>query len=264
MKKIFILTVFAAASIIMAAPPLNISQLAYLKALNAGSFDQFGHAVAISGNTVVVGAQYEDSNATGVNGNQTNNLATDSGAAYVFVRDETNWVQQAYLKASNTGTGDRFGYSVAISGDTIIVGAVDEDSNATGVNGNQSNNLATDSGAAYVFVREGTNWTQQGYLKASNTQTLDLFADTVAISGNTIVVGAFQEDSNATGVNGNQLNEAASNSGAAYVFVRDGTNWTQQAYLKASNTEANDGFFKVGISDDTIVVGAVFEGSNAL
>ena len=79
--------------------------------------------MAVSGDTVVVGAHEEDSNATGVNGNQTNNSATDSGAAYVFVRNGTNWSQQAYLKASNTGADDDFGYSVAVSGDTVVVGA---------------------------------------------------------------------------------------------------------------------------------------------
>ena len=110
--------------------------------------------MAVSGDTVVVGAAREDSNATGVNGNQNNNSATDSGAAYVFVRNGTNWTQQAYLKASNTGAGDSFGCSgaVAVSGDTVVVGAPLEDSNATGVNGNQSNNSATDSGAVYVFT----------------------------------------------------------------------------------------------------------------
>src|SRR6185503_742858 len=110
-----------------------------------------------------------------------------------------------------------FGYSVSISGDTIVIGAVEESSNSTGVNGNQSNNNAGNSRAAYVFVRDGTNWNQQAYLKASNTGSNDLFADTVAISGDTIVVGAFQEGSNATGVNGNQSNNNALGSGAAYV-----------------------------------------------
>src|SRR5438132_75740 len=155
--------------------------------------------------------------------------------------------QQAYAKASNTGS-DQFGYSVAVSGDTVVVGARFEASNATGVNGNQSDNSLSSSGAAYVFVRKGTNWSQQAYLKASNTggptpgdrQGGDFFGAAVAISGDTLVVGAYQEDSNATGVNGNQNDNSATNSGAAYVFVRNGTNWTQQSYLKASNTGAND------------------------
>jgi hypothetical protein len=257
------LIVLALTTLVIVAAPLDIAQQAYIKASNTGANDQFAHALAISGDTVVVGAEWESSNASGVNDNQNNNLASKSGAAYVFVRDGTNWTQQAYLKASNTGVEDRFGYAVAISGDTIVVSAVFEDGNASGVNGNQLNNSAIDSGAAYVFVRNGTNWTQQAYLKASNAESGDLFGDKVAISGDTIVIGAFFEDSNATGVNGNQTNNSAITSGAAYVFVRDGTNWTQQAYLKASNTEANDVFFYVTISGDTIVVGAPWESSNA-
>jgi len=241
----------------------SVRQQAYLKASNTGQSDQFAHAVAVSGDTVVVGAQYENSNATGVNGNHSTNSAPDSGAAYVFVRSGSTWVQQAYLKASNTGAGDRFGYAVAVSDDTVVVGAVLEASDATGVNGNQSNNNAIDSGAAYVFVRNGTNWSQQAYLKASNTGASDLFGDSLAVSGDTVVVSAFQEASNATGVNGNQSDNSAFGSGAAYVFVRTGTNWSQQAYLKASNTEAGDRFFYVTVSGDTIVVGAHQEDSNA-
>ena len=134
----------------------------------------------------------EASNATGVNGNQSDNSAADSGAAYVFVRNGTNWSQQAYLKASNTGASDKFGCSVAVSGDTVVVGAPGEASSATGVNGNQSDNSAIDSGAAYVFVRSGTNWTQQAYLKASNTGArVTCSAASVAVSGDTVVVGAY-------------------------------------------------------------------------
>ena len=91
----------------------------------------------------------------------------DRAARYPLTIDPL--AQQAYLKASNTEASDDFGISVSISGDTVVVGARGEDSNATGVNGDQSNNLAIDSGAAYVFVRNGTIWTQQAYLKASNT-----------------------------------------------------------------------------------------------
>jgi len=248
----------------------NWSQQAYLKASNTGAGDDFGLSVAVSGDTVVVGAPGESSNATGVNGNQTNDLAFASGAAYVFVRTGTTWSQEAYLKASNTGEFDDFGWSVAVSGDTVVVTADAEDSRSIGVNGNQSNNFATDSGAAYVFVRSGTNWTQQAYLKASNTGAGDYFGGgygiygSVAVSGNTVVVGAPDEDSNATGVNGNQSNNTATNSGAAYVFVRSGTTWSQQAYLKASNTGADDRFgWSVALAGDTVVVGATREDSNA-
>ena len=190
----------------------------------------------------MVGAWAENSSATGVNGTQGDNSASQSGAAYVFVRSSGLWTQQAYLKASNTGSADQFGISVAISGDTVVVGANYEDSWATGVNGTESNNTKTTAGAAYVFVRNSGNWSQQAYLKASNTARHDYFGYSVAISGDMVVVGAHQESSNSTGVNGTQSDNSAINSGAAYVFVRSSGNWTQQAYLKASNTGADDYF----------------------
>jgi FG-GAP repeat protein len=242
----------------------NWTQQAYLKASNTGAIDRFGSRVAVSGDTIVVGSPEEDSNATGVNGDQSDNTASLGGAAYVFVRSGTNWSQQAYLKASNTGAGDLFGSSVAVSGDTAAVGARWESSNATGVNGDQSDNSASNAGAAYVFVRSGTNWSQQAYLKASNTRVDRFFGESVAVSGGTVVVGAMWESSSATGVNGDDSDNSVSAAGAAYVFVRNGTNWTQRAYLKASNTGAFDEFgFDVAVSSDTIVVGALGESSNA-
>ncbi len=240
------------------------SQQAYLKASNPGLNDQFAFSVAVSGDTVVVGAVLEDSNATGINGNQADNSALQSGAAYVFARTGATWSQQAYLKASNTDAGDAFGNSVAVSGDTVVVGALAEDSNATGFNGNQADNSAPDAGAAYVFTRTGTTWSQQAYLKASNPDVNDSFGLSVAVSGDTVVVGALGEASNATGVNGNQADNSAANAGAAYVFTRNGTTWSQQAYLKASNTDGNDRFSRqVAVSGNTVVVGAVGEASNA-
>lgn len=240
------------------------TQQAYLKASNTEAGDQFGWSVSVSGDTVVVGAYNESSNATGVNGDQANNIAGGSGAAYVFARTGGVWSQQAYLKASNTGAFDRFGFSVAVSGDTIVVGADSEDSNATGVDGNGADNSANTAGAAYVFFRTGTTWSQQAYLKASNSAADDTFGTTVAVSGDTVVVGAHQEDSNATGVNGDQANNSALSAGAAYVFVRSGGLWGQQAYLKASNTEAFDRFGEsVAVSGDTVVVGSPNEDSNS-
>ena len=126
---------------------------AYVKASNTGTGDGFGSSVAVDGNTLVVGAPSEDSNATGINGNQANNSASGSGAVYVFTRSNGVWTQQAYLKASNTGVQDHFGTSVALSGETLAVGAPDEDSNAMGINGNQSDNSAENSGAVYIFTR---------------------------------------------------------------------------------------------------------------
>jgi hypothetical protein len=244
------------------------SQQAYLKASNAGYGDNFGWSLSISGETLVVGAINERSNATGVNGDQSDNSAWNAGAAYVFVRRGTSWTQEAYLKASNaegsSSGGDSFGMSVAACGDMVVVGAPAEDSGATGVNGNQSDNGLVDSGAAYVFVRSGSSWSQQAYLKASNTGGVDNFGESVAVSGGTVVVGADREDSNATGVNGDQLDNSADYAGAAYVFVQRGTSWSQQAYLKASNAEWGDGFgTSVSMSGDTLVVGAINESSSA-
>jgi hypothetical protein len=248
----------------------NWNQQAYLKASNPNEGDYFGLSLAISGDTIVVGAPYEDSSATGVNGNQADNSAETSGAAYVFVRDANSvWSQQAYLKASNTDAYDSFGYSVAISGDTIVVGAGGEGSSATGVNGDQADNSAAPSGAAYAFVRNGGMWSQQAYLKASNTGVGDAFGGSVGISGDTIIVGAPREASSATGVNGNQADDSATWAGAAYVFVSVGGVWSQQAYLKSSNTESvpfsyGDLFGgSVAIADDIIVVGALRESSSA-
>jgi hypothetical protein len=168
--------------------------------------------------------------------------------------------EEAYLKASNTDRGDRFGVSVALDGDTLAVGAESEASAATGVNGDQANNDAPASGAVYVFTRSGTTWRQEAYLKASNTGGADRFGRSVALDGDTLAVGAEGESSAATGVNGDQANNDAPGSGAVYVFTRSGTTWRQEAYLKASNTDAGDGFgVSVAFDGDTLAVGANFE-----
>jgi hypothetical protein len=133
-----------------------------LRGSNTEARDGFGWSVGVSDGAVLVGAPWEDSNATDVNGNQSNNSGYESGAAYLFVRDGTNWTQQAYLKGSNTEggpeanvDGDNFGLAVAVSGGLAVVGAWLEDSNGTGVNGDQSDNSAAASGAAYVFTGAG-------------------------------------------------------------------------------------------------------------
>jgi len=140
----------------------------------------------------------------------------DSQALYPLTIDPS-FQQQAYLKASNTGAGDRFGLSVAISGDSVVVGAYMEDSSSTGVNSTPDEG-ALGSGAAYVFTRSGTTWTQQAYLKASNTGAGDRFGRSIAISGDSVVVGAYKEDSSSTGVDSTP-NEGADSSGAAYVIA---------------------------------------------
>lgn len=227
-----------------AQPLASFAQQAYLKAPQRDSPDDFGDHVAISGDTIVVGAVNENGSATGVNG-VIDEGAPLSGAAYVYVRTGTGWTLQAYLKASNTNAGDRFGSVVAISGDTIVVGAYAEASGASGVNANQADNGAPNAGAAYVFVRNGSTWVQQAYLKASNAQAEDFFGWAVGVSGDTIVVGAWGEDSSARGINGDQGNNSASQAGAAYVFQRAGGVWTQDAYVKASNAATDTEFGNV-------------------
>jgi FG-GAP repeat len=239
------------------------TQQAFLKASNTGADDLFGTSVAVSGDTVIVGAIYEASSSTGVNSSPNEN-ATRAGAAYIFVRSGTTWTQQAYLKASNAGAFDEYGGAVAVSGDTVVVGARNEDSSSTGVNSVPNENAGS-SGAAYVFVRNGSTWSQQAYLKPGAIgiyQDLDRFGTSVAVAGDTVIIGAPFEYSSTTGVNP-PPNEDASNSGAAYVFVRSGTTWTQQAFLKASNTGESDNFgWSVALSGDTAVVGAIGEDSS--
>jgi hypothetical protein len=290
------------------------SQQADINGSNTETGDYFGVSVALSadGNTLAVGAHFEDSNATG---DPTNNSAQDSGAVYVFTRSDSSWSQQAYVKASNTGENDRFGQSVALSGDgsTLAVGAYFEDGNS---------NLVTDSGAVYVFTLSGSTWSQQAYIKegaqayynfgwsvalaadggtlavgahhansqrgavtvftgsgstwnlqatlsASNGWAQDFFGQSVALSadGSTLAVGADGEESNATGIDGDPTNNSAQDSGAVYVFTRSGSTWSQQAYVKASNTGALDHFgVSVALSADgsTLAVGAYGEDSSAI
>jgi hypothetical protein len=283
---------------------------------------------------MAVAAYYESSNATGINGNEADRSIPEAGAVYIFTRTGSTWSQQAYIKASNTGNaavgeayaeGDQFGYAIALSsdGNTLAVGAIGEDSNATGVNGNQDDNSANQSGAAYVFTRSGSTWTQQAYIKSSMTRPNVLFGyslgisangDTLAVGeydadrgkgalyvltrvggmwshqariqaengevqdslgyslalsedGNTIAAGAADEDCLKPGINPTGCeNDQASNTsaGAAYVFVRNGSAWTQQAFLKASNPGKEDWFgVRIAISGDgnTVAVSAPNEDS---
>ena len=259
----------------------QLRQTAYIKASNAEAADHFGcggaldghtgNSVAISadGNTMAIGAHQESSNAKTINGNQNNNGAYAAGAVYVFTRTANSWAQQAYIKASNAGQSDNFGSTVALSadGNTLAVAALWESSAATGVNGNQNDDSIPQAGAAYIFTRTGNNWSQQAYIKSSNTGRApvagnaedwgdgDQFAFTLALSGdgNTLAVGAISEDSAAAGINNNQFqrDDSANSAGAVYVFARTGNTWAPQAYVKAANSEAGDLFgYNVGLSAD--------------
>ncbi len=239
------------------------TQQAYLKASNTDAYDNFGGSIALWGDTLAVATAAEDSAARGIDGDQTSNAASSSGAAYVFRRTGTTWAQEAYIKASNTEAGDYFGFFVALSGDTLAVGALFEQSCATGTDGDQASNVCDHSGAVYVFTRAGTTWTQQAYVKASNTEAYDWFSS-VALWGDELVVGAKLEDSGAAGVGGDQTSNAATDSGAAYIFLRTGTTWAQAAYVKASNTGSIDQFGSaLAIWGDTVAIIAPEEDSAA-
>jgi len=199
----------------------------------------------------------ESSAATGINGKQNDNSSYSSGAVYVYSRNANAWAQQAYVKASNTGPNDQFGFSVTLSADgsTMAVSAVYEDSGARGINGNQADNSVAQSGAVYVFTRTGNTWSQQAYIKASNPgeqEDGDTFGYTVALSGDgsTLAVGAPSEDSASTEINGDQADNTAPGAGAVYVFTRNAAAWTQQAYVKSPTARAN-ALFGYSVSLDT-------------
>ncbi len=247
------------------------TQQGYIKASNTGEAgkgdepgdgDQFGFSLALSsdGNTLAAGAIGEDGPDNSLGG---------AGAVYVFTRTGNAWTQQAYVKPANPGSGDLFGYALALTADggLMAVGSFDEDG---------LDDKATGTGAVYVFARAGSVWTQQAYLKPSNTEAADSIGVSVAISldGNTIAAGALDEDCLCTGVNptdaagrlaGANDRESDLSTGAVYVFVRNGTSWTQQAYVKASNTGKEDWFgSRLALSGDgnTLVAGAQLEDGN--
>ena len=195
------------------------TEQAKLTASDGANDDVFGRAVGVSGDTVVVGAYTDD---VGPN--------TDQGSAYVFVRTGTSWSEQAKLTASDGAAQDRFGASVAVSGDTALVGAYKDD---------------VDAGSAYAYVRSGTSWSEQAKLTASDRVAGDQFGYGLHVSGDTAVVGARQGSG------------GVPNAGAAYVYVRSGTSWSEQAKLTASDGAAQDRFgHAVAVSGDTAVVGA--------
>lgn len=199
------------------------SQQQKLTALDAALDDEFGWSVAISGNTAVIGADNDD-HAGG----------SDAGAAYIFARAGTIWLQTQKLTASDAAAGDLFGWSVAISGDTVVVGARADDNAGGG-----------DAGSAYAFVRSGAVWVQQAMLTASDAGLNDWFGNAVALSDDTAVIGAHFN------------NDAGSNSGSAYMFTRSGGVWTQQAKLTASDAATNDEFGKsVAVSGTTALIGS--------
>jgi len=191
------------------------------------SSDQFGYSLSISGDYAIVGAPYKDQ------------YGQNSGSAYIFKRNGTSWIQEAKLVSTDIDSLDVFGHAVSISGDYAIVGVRNDDDNGA------------ESGSAYIFKRDGTIWTQQAKVKATDGEELDQFGYSVAIDNDYAVVGAPQDDDNGF------------NSGSVYIFKRDESIWVEQDKISAS-----DGFScmsfgcSVAIDDDYIVVGAFYEYDN--
>lgn len=179
-----------------------------------GTDDGFGFAVDIDGDTLVVGTP------AWING----------GAAYVFVRDGTEWVEQTVLQAPDGQVGDTFGYSVAVDGDTVAVGSI-------------YHRLA---GAAYVFRRSGTRWSFEAKLRPAVADGQDQFGADVDLDGDVLAVGA-DGDETAVGVY----------AGSAHVYVRRGTDWRLQDSLIPADAAAGDGFgTAVSVSGSTVLAGA--------
>ena len=200
------------------------TQQAELIASDATADDGFGDAVSVSGDTAIVGAPGADPAGT-----------ANAGAAYVFVRSGSSWTQQAKLTAADATTLALFGFAVALSDETAIVGAVRSES------GN-----VQEAGAAYVFVRSGSSWSQQARLAAPSPAPYEQFGISVAVSGDTAVVGVDGAD-----------NAGGGNAGAACVFVRSGSTWNLQATLTATDAAPEDSLgWSVAIFEDTAVVGA--------
>jgi hypothetical protein len=221
--------------------------------------DEFGFWIDTDGDTIVVGAHREGSNAKEIDGDQLNESAPAAGAAYVFRRQSNVWKQEAYLKANNTDAFDEFGRGVAIDNNVIAVGAPFEDSNASGVDGNGDSDGLSNSGAVYVFRRTGDQWRQEAYVKASTPQGCALFGLHVSLDDDVLVVGApgcfdFENP---------DADTISPNDGAAYVFRYDGFTWVEEAIIKASNPDRGDQFgFQVNVDDDLIAVGAIGESSS--
>jgi hypothetical protein len=209
-----------------ALTPLEVAKLV---ASDGASEDFFGYSVAVDGDTAVIGAYGDD------------NTGSNSGSAYVFIRSDGTWVQQARLAASDGASSDYFGYSVAVDGDMAVIGAYGDSDNGT------------NSGSAYVFIRSGSSWVQQAKLSAPGGAAYHYFGYSVAGNGGTILIGAFGDGDN------------GSKSGAAYVFIRSDTSWVQQARLTASDWAAGDYFgYSVAVDGHTAVIGAYGDDDNGI
>lgn len=228
-----VIAVALAAGWVFPVPGSAATQLAKLTASDGTAADLFGISVAVSGDTAVVGSPHGRAG-----------VIPATGSAHVFTRTGGVWTEQAKLTASDAGPGDRFGWSVSISGDTIVVSAFWDD---IGLN--------PDQGSVYVFTRTGETWTEQAKLTASDGAAFDEFGYSAAVSGDTVVVGAPKDD-----VAPNTDAKPVENQGSVHIFGRTGTTWTKQAQLTASEGAAGDLFgFSVGVSGVTAVIGALLD-----
>ena len=224
MRRCFVNLSLLASLLMFAVPAMaSFTQQQKITSTPRGVGAQFGYAIAVSGNTMVVGARFDST------------TASQAGAAFVYVLNGNTWTQQAILLASDGAAFDKFGQSVAIDGDTIVVGAY------------QANAGFNNNGAAYVFVRSGTTWTQQQKLTASDSTADDEFGNAVAIKGDSVIVGSHFADlpSNAS-------------AGSAYLYRRSGTVWSETQKLTPSGGVILGDLFgdSLAISGDKLVIGS--------
>ncbi|WP_158269400.1 FG-GAP repeat protein [Saccharospirillum sp. MSK14-1] len=250
---------FSGAVYVFSRSGTNWSEQAYIKASNVTEYAYFGRSISLSadGTLLAVGANAENNDDRGISttfpaSTDVTGLA-DSGALYLYRYSGGQWHEDAYIKASNAHTKDWFGYSVSLSGDgqRLVVGAIQEDNDATGVSTTFPNAADTGnqwrSGAAYLYYYTGGQWTEEAYIKASNTLTEARFGASVSFNndGDLLAVGAQDEATNMHGVHQRPSPGASHNrsgSGAAYVFARTGSTWTEAAFIKADNADNNDHF----------------------
>ncbi len=217
-----------------------------LVASDRASSDGFGYSVSISGDYAIVGAMSEDEDASG------GNTLANAGSAYMFWNDNGTWSEVEKLVASDRADSDNFGYSVSISGDYAIVAANNEDEDASG------GNMLSSAGSAYIFWNDSGTWSEVEKLVASDRGAYDYFGCSVSISGDYAIVGAYTEDEDASG--GNTLSGA----GSAYIFWNDSGTWNEVKKLVTSDRAGFDNFgYSVSISGDYAIVGANNEDDDA-
>jgi hypothetical protein len=191
--------------------------------------DAFGQSIALTENFLVIGAPRNDL------------LGIDSGAAYVYKRERGIWRYHAKIKASDGAAGDLFGISVAIDGNTILVGA------------DLNDEVAEDAGAVYVYVFDHNQWKQEAKLVASDGGKTDIFGVRVSLAQNTALISARRDDIDDLGID----------AGSAYIFVRDGNTWTQEVKLISPDGEADDRFGRgVALSENTAIISAMNHDAN--